>query len=162
MSSSTSLPPADEYEDLRLTGRWRPRVVGEFMAEWARTRPDAVAHEFVDYLADRKGLRRSYTWAEWDVWTRAIAHRLQGLAGRTDRVAILAPQGPEYVAAFHAALRAGVIAVPLFQPDLPGHGDRLEAVFDDCAPSVVVTTADKRELVEKLLAGRGLTGRVSL
>jgi acyl-CoA synthetase (AMP-forming)/AMP-acid ligase II len=46
--------------------------------------------------------------------------------------------------------------VPLFQPDLPGHGDRLDAVFDDCAPSVVVTTSDKRELVEKMLAGRGL------
>ena len=77
-------------------------------------------------------------------------------------MAILAPQGPEYVAAFHAALRAGVVAVPLFQPDLPGHGDRLDQVFDDCMPSVVVTTHDKRELVEKLLAGRGLTGRVAL
>jgi acyl-CoA synthetase (AMP-forming)/AMP-acid ligase II len=164
---SSTLPPADEYEGVRLTGRWRPRIVGESMAEWAATRPDAVAHEFVDYLADRKGLRRSYTWAQWDVWTRAIAHRLQGALAeqgkdRSERVAILAPQGPEYVAAFHAALRAGVVAVPLFQPDLPGHGDRLEAVFDDCSPSVVVTTLDKRELVEKLLAGRGLTGQVAL
>jgi fatty acid CoA ligase FadD32 len=159
--------PADEYEGVRLTGRWRPRVVGEFMAEWARTRPDAVAHEFIDYLADRTGPRRTYTWREWDAWTRAIAHRLQGQLAelgkdRGERVAILAPQGPEYVAAFHAALRAGAVAVPLFQPDLPGHDDRLEAVFDDCAPSVVVTTLDKRELVEKLLAGRGLTGRVAL
>ena len=52
--------------------------------------------------------------------------------------------------------------MPLFQPDLPGHGDRLDQVFDDCMPSVVVTTHDKRELVEKLIAGRGLTGRVAL
>jgi fatty acid CoA ligase FadD32 len=159
----TSVLPPDEYQGLHLTGRWRPRVVGELMAGWALTRPDAVAHEFVDYFADRRGLRRSYTWAEWDTWTRAIAHRLQGLVpDRGARVAILAPQGPEYVAAFHATLRAGVIAVPLFPPDLPGHGDRLESVFDDCAPSVVVTTAEKRELVEKLVAGRGLTGRVSV
>jgi len=163
---SPSSPSPDVYPEIDPTGRWRLRVVGEFMAEWARIRPDAVVHEFVDYLADRKGLRRTYTWRDWDVWTRAIAHRLQDLVaergGRGERVAILAPQGPEYVAAFHAALRAGVVAVPLFPPDVPGHGDRLDGVFDDCAPSVVVTTTDKRELVEKMLAGRGLTGRVGL
>ena len=153
----------DEHPDIDLTGRWRPRVVGELMTGWAQTRPDAVAHEFVDYLAEPHGVRRRYTWAEWDVWTRAIAHRLRGMVtGRAERVAILAPQGPEYVAAFHAALRAGVVAVPLFQPDLPGHGDRLDQVFDDCMPSVVVTTHDKRELVEKLIAGRGLTGRIAV
>jgi acyl-CoA synthetase (AMP-forming)/AMP-acid ligase II len=146
-----------------LTGRWTPRIIGELMTEHARTRPDAVAHEFIDYLADRSGVRRRYTWAGWDVWTRAIAHRLQAqVRDRGERVAILAPQGPEYVAAFHAALRAGIVAVPLFPPDLPGHGDRLKGVFDDCAPAVVVTTRDKREVVEKLLAGRGLTGRVAL
>ena len=165
MPPSASPSPA-VYPEIDPTGRWPLRVVGEYMAEWAETRPDAVVHEFVDYLADRKGLRRTYTWREWDVWTRAIAHRLQGLAaergGRGERVAILAPQRPEYVAAFHAALRAGVIAVPLFPPDVPGHGDRLDSVFDDCTPSVVVTTADKRELVEKMLAGRGLTGRVAV
>jgi long chain fatty acid CoA FadD26 len=162
MSPSAS-PSPDAYPGIDLTGHWRLRVADEFMAEWAKRRPDAVAHEFVDYLADRSGPRRSYTWREWDVWTRAIAHRLLGLvADRSERVAILAPQGPEYIAAFHAALRAGVVAVPLFPPDLPGHGDRLETVFDDCAPSVVVATHDKRELVEKLLAARGLTGRVAV
>lgn len=164
--SSAASPSPDVHPEIDLTGRWRLRVVDELMAEWAAARPDDVAHEFVDYLADRKGPRRTYLWRDWDVWTRAIAHRLQGLVaergGRGERVAILAPQGPEYVAAFHAALRAGVVAVPLFPPDLPGHGDRLDSVFDDCAPAVVVTTADKRELVEKMLAGRGLTGRVAI
>ncbi len=165
---TTTLPPdADGFLDVRLTGRWRLRVVGDFMTGFAQSRPDAVALEFVDYLADRKGVRRTYTWAEWDEWTRAIGHRLQGLlaeAGkdRSERVAILAPQGPEYVAAFLGALRAGIVAVPLFPPDLPGHGDRLDTVIADCEPAVVVTTGDKRELVEKLLAGRGLTGRVSV
>ena len=151
---TASLP--HEYEGVRLTGRWRPRVVGESMAEWARTRPAAVAHEFVDYLADRKGVRRSFTWAEWDVWTRAIAHRLQGRLAelgkeRGERVAILAPQGPEYVAAFHAALRAGVVAVPLFQPDLPGHGDRL-----------VLSERTVESHVRNILAKLGFTTRTEI
>jgi fatty acid CoA ligase FadD32 len=160
MSAAKALP--DFNFGLDLTGRWTPRLPGEFLAQFGETIPDLPAITFIDYLADRSGPRRSYTWGEWEPWTRAVAHRLQQLAGRTDRVAILAPQGPEYIVGFHAALRAGVIAVPLFQPDLPGHGDRLEAVFDDCQPSVVITTSDKRELVEKLIAARGLTDQVAL
>lgn len=159
---SITTPTPGGHPDLDLTGVWTPRPTGEVLAHWAAVQPDRVAHEFIDYLADRKGVRHSHTWAEWDVWTKAIANRLQQLAGRSDRVAILAPQSDVYVAAFHAALRAGVVAVPLFQPDLPGHGDRLDAVFDDCRPSVVVTTGDKVELVEKFLSSRGMTGQVAI
>jgi long chain fatty acid CoA FadD26 len=148
----------DEYAGLRLSGPFTPRLPAELLAHWAATRPDAIVHEFVDYLADRKGIRRTYTWSEWDAWCRAVAGRMQRLAGRDCRVAILAPQGPEYVAAFHAGLRAGVVSVPLFAPDLPGHGDRLVAVLRDCNPEVVVTTPAKRDLVADLLASLGMAG----
>jgi acyl-CoA synthetase (AMP-forming)/AMP-acid ligase II len=158
--SAADLP--DHNFGLDLTGRWTLRLPGELIAHWGETLGDKPAVTFIDYLASRSGVRREYTWAQWEPWTRAVAHRLQQLAGRTDRVAIMAPQGPEYIVAFHAALRAGVVSVPLFQPDLPGHGDRLEHVFDDCRPSVVITTSDKRELVEKLIATRGLTGQVEV
>jgi long-chain fatty acid adenylase/transferase FadD26 len=160
MPAPDALPTS--YRGLDLTGKWTPRLPGDLIEHFATTIPDNPAVTFIDYLADRSGPRRAYNWAEWGQWTKAIAHRIQVLAGRTDRVAILTPQGPEYIAAFHACLRAGVIAVPLFQPDLPGHGDRLELVFDDCQPKVVITTAPKVELVEKLLATRGLTGQVQI
>ncbi|MFI7586997.1 fatty acyl-AMP ligase [Spongisporangium articulatum] len=152
----------DSYHGLDLSGRWEPRLPASYLEHWAAEIPDAPALTFIDYLADRKGPRRTWTWAQWDVWTRAVAARLQQLAGRTDRVAILAPQGPDFVVAFHAALRAGVISVPLFAPDLPGHADRLEHVLDDSEPTVVVTSADKRDLVDKELASRGLTGKVAV
>ena len=50
-------------------------------------------------------------------------------------MAILAPQGLDYVVAFFAAIYAGTIAVPLFDPDEPGHTDRLHAVLGDCTPA---------------------------
>ena len=160
MSSADSL--TSQHPGLDFSGRWALRLPADFIEHWAATIPDRPAITFIDYLADRSGPRREYTWAHWGRWTQALAHRLQQVAGRTDRVAILAAQGPEYIAAFHAALRAGVIAVPLFAPDLPGHGERLDRVFDDCQPSVVVTTHDKLDLVEKMLATRGLTGQVQI
>src|ERR1700694_2317319 len=71
---------------------------------------------------------------------RAVGARLQQVTHPGDRVAILAPQGVDYVVGFFAAIQAGTIAVPLFAPELPGHAERLEAVLSDARPSVVLTT----------------------
>jgi acyl-CoA synthetase (AMP-forming)/AMP-acid ligase II len=66
-------------------------------------------------------------------------------------VAILAPQGIDYVVGFFAAIHAGAIAVPLFAPELPGHAERLEAVLSDADPSVVLTTSAAAESVGAFL-----------
>ena len=131
--------------------------VGAFLGRWAERTPDALAHTFIDYLAEPAGgARRCYTWSELDLWTRAVAAVLGQMAGPGDRVAILAPSGPEYVVGFLAALRAGTVAVPLFSPDLFGHADRLESALADCAPQAILTPSDKLPLVVDFLADRGL------
>ena len=66
-------------------------------------------------------------------------------------MAILAPQGLDYVAGFFAAIKAGTIAVPLFAPELPGHAERLEAVLADAQPAVVLTTAAVGDAVQKFV-----------
>jgi acyl-CoA synthetase (AMP-forming)/AMP-acid ligase II len=131
-------------------------TVGASLARWAQECPDDPAHTFIDYLADRQGVRRRYTWAELDRWTRATAVLLAQMAGPGDRVAVLAPSGPEYVVGFLAALRAGMVAVPLFGPDLFGHAGRLEAALADCSPQVILTPADRHALVVDFLGERGL------
>ncbi len=60
---------------------------------------------------------------------QAIGAIVQQAAGRGERVAILAPQGIDYVAGFYAAIKAGTIAVPLFAPELPGHAERLDTAL---------------------------------
>ncbi|MFI7148284.1 fatty acyl-AMP ligase [Nonomuraea sp. NPDC050022] len=115
-----------------------PEALIERVARWAREIPDAPAYTFVDYLGD--GSRETLTWARADLKARALAVRLREVAGPGDRVAILAPQGLPYVVAMLGALYAGIVAVPLFAPDLPGHAERLTRAYADAEPVAVLTT----------------------
>lgn len=103
---------------------------------------DTLAYRFVDYSRERDGEAKELTWAEFGIRLKAVAARLQQVTQPGDRVAILAPQGLEYVVAFFGAIYAGTIAVPLFDPDEPGHTDRLHAVLDDCKPSAILTAGN--------------------
>lgn len=119
------------------------------LRHWATVKADDAALTFADYSADRDGRRRTLTWRE-------LAGRVDAAAGALpvrpgDRVAVLCPQGVDYVVGFLAALATGAIAVPLFAPGLPGHAGRLNAVLADCAPAAVVTTSAARPAVEELL-----------
>jgi fatty acid CoA ligase FadD32 len=124
------------------------------IAGWARTKPDAVAYTFVDYLADPDGVTHACTWGS--LWERSVrlAQRLRAVAGPGERVAILAPSGLEYVLALIASWYAGAVAVPLFAPGLPGHAERLAATFADCDPACVVTVPACAGEVRDFVAGR--------
>ncbi len=73
------------------------------------------------------------------------------MTSRGDRVAILAPQGLDYVTSFFGSIQAGNIAVPLFAPELPGHAERLDAVLTDAPPAVVLTTTAVADAVQKFV-----------
>jgi fatty-acyl-CoA synthase len=111
---------------------------------------DSVAYRYLDY-ARSEGHALEVTWAQLGVRLKAIAANVQQFAGDGDRVAILAPQGIDYVAGFYAAIKAGTIAVPLFAPELPGHAERLETALHDSEPTVVLTTAAAKDAVESFL-----------
>ncbi len=74
-------------------------------------------------------------------------------------MAILAPQGLDYVAGFFAAIKAGTIAVPLFAPELQGHAERLAVALHDSRPTVVLTTSAASAAVEAALNEIGLVPR---
>ncbi|MEV7738615.1 fatty acyl-AMP ligase [Streptomyces sp. NPDC088921] len=133
------------------------RSLPEYVQHWARTTPDRRAFTFVDHPApDSRGVHRTLTWRRLDVRIRAVAARLAEEAEPGARVALLCPQGLEYVTGFLATLAAGLIAVPLYPPGLPGQADRLTAVLADARPSVVVTTSrhvgEVRELCDRVVA----------
>ncbi|MFN8100034.1 MAG: fatty acyl-AMP ligase [Mycobacterium sp.] len=117
---------------------------------------DSIAYRYLDHSGSGEPHAVELSWAELGVRLRAIGARIQAVAGRGDRVAILAPQGLEFVAGFFAAIKAGTIAVPLFAPELPGHAERLEIALRDARPSVVLTTAAVREVVEAFLGSHGV------
>src|SRR6185436_5299263 len=113
---------------------------------------DSIAYRYLDFTGPEGGRALEMTWNELGVRMRAIGARVQHVASRGDRVAILAPQGLDYVAGFFAAIKAGSIAVPLFAPELPGHAERLDTALRDARPSVVLTTTAAVESVLASLA----------
>jgi fatty-acyl-CoA synthase len=113
---------------------------------------DMVAYRYLDYSRAADGQALEVTWTQLGVRLHAIGARVQQAASRGDRVAILAPQGIDYVAGFYAAINAGTIAVPLFAPELPGHAERLDTALRDSDPTVVLTTAAARNAVENFLS----------
>ncbi|OBK23305.1 acyl-CoA synthetase [Mycobacterium asiaticum] len=102
---------------------------------------DTAAYTFIDYGLDPKGFAETLTWSQ--VYGRAcvIAEELTLCGAPGDRVAILAPQGLEYVVAFLGALQAGFIAVPLSTPQYGIHDDRVSAVLRDSKPVAILTTS---------------------
>ncbi|MBV8346844.1 MAG: AMP-binding protein [Mycolicibacterium sp.] len=112
---------------------------------------DVVAYRYLDYTHSAEEQCVELTWAQLGVRLQAVAGRLQQVTTGGERVAILAPQGIDYVAGFFAAIKAGTIAVPLFAPELPGHAERLAAVLGDAQPAVVLTTAAASEAVRTFL-----------
>lgn len=117
---------------------------------------DAVAYRYLDHTGvDHTGADdvrvTELTWTDLGVRLRAIGARLQQLTSRGDRVAILAPQGLDYISGFFAAIKAGAIAVPLFAPELQGHAERLYTVLDDARPTVVLTITAAAGAVEDFL-----------
>ena len=112
---------------------------------------DALAYRYVDYSQDPDGKGVELTWDQVGTRSRAIAARLQQVTTRGDRVAILAPQGLDYVTSFFGSIQAANIAVPLFAPELPGHAERLDAVLTDAQPAVVLTTTAAGDAVQKFV-----------
>ncbi|MFI7501991.1 fatty acyl-AMP ligase [Streptomyces sp. NPDC049687] len=134
------------------------RTLPEYVRHWAEATPGRRAFTFVDHPAPHaRGVHRVLTWRRLDLRVRALAARLAEEAEPGARVALLCPQGTEYVTAFLATLTAGLVAVPLYPPGLPGHGDRLSAVLADARPTAVVTTSGALEEVREFCAGAGVT-----
>ena len=112
---------------------------------------DTASYRYIDFEHDPGGRPIELTWHELGVRLRAVGARLQQVTQAGERVAILAPQGVDYVVGFFAAIQAGNIAVPLFAPELPGHAERLDAVLADATPTVVLTTSAGAEAVQTFL-----------
>jgi fatty acid CoA ligase FadD32 len=121
---------------------------------WAKVRGDKLAYRFIDFSTERDGVERDLNWADFGARNRAVGARLQQVTQPGDRVAILCPQNLDYLVAFFGTLYSGRIAVPLFDPNEPGHVGRLHAVLDDCHPSAILTTTEAAEGVRKFFRSR--------
>jgi acyl-CoA synthetase len=137
--------PAD-VAAYKRAGWWGESTVGEVVAGWAVSQPDAVA-----YVADDVRL----SWADYDARATRLACALVGSGlPRGARVAVLLPDGAAVHVAFVAAERAGVTLVGL------GHraGDaEIRHILAKTGAEGIVTLAEHRgrpaaEMVAGLVA----------
>ena len=107
---------------------------------------------FWDFSQSRDGEIVEYSRDQINTRIKAVAARLQQVGTIGDRVAILANNSPEYVFAMLGAMYAGMVPVPLYDPNEPGHADHLKAVISDSAPKAVLTNARSAGAVRTFFA----------
>jgi long-chain fatty acid adenylase/transferase FadD26 len=100
-----------------------PAVLGER----ARQQPDARAYTFIDYELDPAGDSETLTWFQVHRRAQVVAAQLASCGSPGDRLAILAPEGLEYIVGVLGAMEAGFIAVPLSAPQFGAHDERVLA-----------------------------------
>ncbi|MGV0993966.1 MAG: AMP-binding protein [Mycobacterium sp.] len=121
----------------------------------ADTQADALAFTFMDAAVFGTGHPESLTWKQLYRRVLTLAEELRRVAAKGDRVAILAPQGLDFIVSFYAALQAGMIAVPLSVPMFGVHDQRVESALADSTPSVLLTTSAAVADVNKYASAHG-------
>ncbi|MGO9346220.1 MAG: AMP-binding protein, partial [Terriglobales bacterium] len=117
-------------------------ITGDILGERARLSPDGVALIHVP-------TRRQFTYAELDrralqcarVWTD-LCHLVPG-----DRVCILSENRVEYVDAFWAAGKSGIILVPL---GTRSTAHELQQILADCGPRCLMYSSRYEKLAQEL------------
>jgi len=107
----------------------------------ALRQPDDVAFTFIDYEVDPAGFAESLTWSQVHQRARVVAEELSRYGSVGDRVAIVAPQGLEYIVGFMGAMEAGRVAVPLPVPQFGAHDERAAGALRDSSPVAMLTTS---------------------
>jgi long chain fatty acid CoA FadD26 len=115
--------------------------VPAMLAEQARKRPGGRAYTYLDYEVDAGGFVQTLTWSEVHQRVQVVADELASCGSPGDRIAIIAPQGLEYIVGLLGAMTAGFIAVPLSLPLFGTHDERVCAALKDCSPAGIVTTS---------------------
>lgn len=121
----------------------------QLLGKAASESPNRAAYKFIDYESDQAGFTETLTWFQVHRRATVVADELRLCASSGDRVAILAPQGLEYIVAFFGILQAGLIAVPLPAPQFGIHDDRISSALNDSSPTVILTTSSVIDEVTK-------------
>ena len=117
--------------------------LAELLARQVEHRPDLIA------VVQPGAQRRTLTWSELDSQVSAVASGLAAhglVAGH--RIALLGPNGIEFVVAYFAALRCGFVVVPINPQSTP---HEVRAMLLDSGARVLLGTAEVE--LEGLISG---------
>src|SRR4051794_21287470 len=129
----------------------RAVTVSEILEDRAAAEGERPAYVFLSYTEAGVDEER-LTYAGLDARARAIGAALQAAGAAGERVLLLFPPGPDFVASFFGCLYAGAVAVPALPPRRRGGDPRLSAICRDCRPRVALAAADQLAVLESAAA----------
>ncbi|HKV13291.1 MAG TPA: AMP-binding protein, partial [Thermoanaerobaculia bacterium] len=127
------------------------KMFSEILANRATQQGERPAYVFLSYGEGGVAEER-LSYAELDARARSIGASLQAAGAGGERVALLLPPGPDFVASFFGCLYAGAVAVPALPPRPRGADPRLQAICRDARPKVALAAADKLPVLERAAA----------
>ncbi|WNJ20710.1 AMP-binding protein [Pontibacter sp. G13] len=101
------------------------------------------------FLEKGETLTQTFSYAELDAQAQVIAAYLQTKCQPGDRAMLVYPSGLDYIAAFFGCLYAGVIAVPIYPPQMGRQQDRIFTILKDSEASICLTTGHILEMIGK-------------
>ena len=133
--------------DLFDGNRERLNVTHECVDRWATDASRVAIH-----IAYADGSGEALTFANLSEWAARFAHWLMATGVRPgDRVAIMLEPSLPFYAALFGTMKQGAVAVPLFTLFGP---DGVWLRVDDCAPVLLLTTAEKASEIGTLSGTR--------
>lgn len=127
----------------------RSAPVLEALRRHACDQPQRIAFTFLR----EDGREESLAFGELAARVDALGGALSTLAGPGERAMLLYPPGLDFVVAFFACLRAGVVAVPAPLPRKHGSG-HFAALLRDAAPALVLSTREAASTLAPQLEGQ--------
>jgi natural product biosynthesis luciferase-like monooxygenase protein/amino acid adenylation domain-containing protein len=134
---------------VKLTENASPPTILDILRLRAATQKNEIAYRFLsgEHAA-------AITYDELAAKAEQVASALLERASPGARALLLHPAGLDFIIAFLGCLKAGVIAVPLFAPQLRKRGNaRVESVVRDCQPSVVLTSGPASAAARSVISG---------
>ncbi len=116
-----------------------PVTLVEMLRRRAELEPEKLAFTFLEQGEEEAG---QIKYGELERRARSIGAYLQETPKPGERVVLLFPSGPDFVAAFFGCFYAQVVPIPANPPRLNRPALRLQAIVSDARPSLAFTTRD--------------------
>lgn len=124
-----------------MSDRHASSTLAEMLVRHAERTPNAAAYSFVP--EDDFELAEHVDFAELHFACSAVAHTLESVSARGDRVLVCCPAGQTFVTAFLGCLLAGRIAVPVDATPSDRQLASLATITEDCRPTVAIAPVDQ-------------------
>jgi len=129
----------------------RIATISEILENRAAEQGERPVYVFLSY-GETDIIEERLTYGELDARARAIGASLLAAGAGGERVVLLFPPGPDFVASFFGCLYAGAVAVPALPPRRRGADPRLSAICRDARPRVALTSAGQLPVLESAAA----------